>query len=120
MQYMVTIGTISFRDCIREGGGTPDHLTFSNTPDRIVLTLVKATDMTGYLQIIFVMVPHYYDVIFMHYLIVLLHIVYVPNSFCILTIIPIPKGSIKSRNIVKRTIEVLLLAVYVRNYFTTA
>ena len=58
MQYVVTIGTISFRDCIREEGGTADHLTFSNTPDRIGLNLAKATDMMGYQQIIFVMVPH--------------------------------------------------------------
>ena len=34
------------------------------------LNLVKAMDMTGYRQIIIVMIPHYYHVIFLHYLIV--------------------------------------------------
>ena len=45
---------------------------------------------------------------------------YVLNSFCISTIIPIPKGSNKSTSTVKKTIEVLLLAVYFRKYLTTA
>ena len=45
---------------------------------------------------------------------------YVPNPFCISTIIPIPKGSNKSTCTVKKTIEVLLLAVYFRKYLTTA
>ena len=45
---------------------------------------------------------------------------YVPNSICISTIIPIPKGSNKSTSTVKKTIEVLLLAVYFRKYLTTA
>ena len=44
---------------------------------------------------------------------------YVPNSFCILTIIPIPTGSNKSTSAVK-TIGVLLLAVNFRKYLTTA
>ena len=34
------------------------------------LNLVKAMDMTGYHQIIIVMVPHYHHVIFPHYIIV--------------------------------------------------
>ena len=45
---------------------------------------------------------------------------YVPSSFCISTIIPIPKGSNKSTSTVKKTTEVLLLAVYFRKYLTTA
>ena len=32
MQYMVTIGTISFRDCIREGGGHPGSFNFLKYP----------------------------------------------------------------------------------------
>ena len=65
------------------------------------LNLVKAMDMTGYHQIIIVMVPHYYHVIFLHYSNCMITHCYVPNPFCISTIIPIPKGSNRSTRTVK-------------------
>ena len=65
------------------------------------LNLVTAMDMTGYHQIIIVMalLSRYISALFN----CMITHCYVPDIFCISTIIPIPKGSNKSTSTVKKT-----------------